>query len=63
MNGTYLRFYVHENVRQKHSLLYEWLLQHAKGLGCTAAPSSERSRDLAGMECFTRRTFSSLQGR
>ena len=33
MNGTYLRFYVHENVRHKHSLLYEWLLQHAKGLG------------------------------
>jgi uncharacterized protein len=33
MNGTYLRFYVHENVRHKHSLLYEWLLQHAKGMG------------------------------
>jgi uncharacterized protein len=33
MNGTYLRFYVHENVRHKHQLLYEWLLQHAKGMG------------------------------
>jgi PII-like signaling protein len=33
MNGTYLRFYVHENVRHKHTLLYEWLLQHAKRLG------------------------------
>jgi PII-like signaling protein len=33
MNGTYLRFYVHENVRHRHALLYEWLLQHAKGMG------------------------------
>src|SRR5579863_2995035 len=33
MNGTYLRFYVHEKVRHRHHLLYEWLLQHAKGMG------------------------------
>lgn len=33
MNGTYLRFYMHENVRHHHQLLYEWLLQHAKHMG------------------------------
>ncbi len=33
MNGTYLRFYVHENVRHRRQLLYEWLLQHARGMG------------------------------
>jgi len=33
MNGTYLRFYMHENVRHKHQLLYEWLLQHARKMG------------------------------
>lgn len=33
MNGTYLRFYMHENVRHHHQLLYEWLLQHAKKMG------------------------------
>ena len=33
MNGTYLRFYVHENVRHHHQLLYEWLLQHARKMG------------------------------
>ena len=33
VNGTYLRFYVHENVRHRHHLLYEWLLQRAKGMG------------------------------
>lgn len=33
MNGTYLRFYMHENVKHRHRLLYEWLLQHAKSLG------------------------------
>ncbi|MGH8208352.1 MAG: DUF190 domain-containing protein [Steroidobacteraceae bacterium] len=33
MNGTYLRFYMLENVRHRHQLLYEWLLLHAKSLG------------------------------
>ncbi len=33
MNGTYLRFYMHENVKHRHRLLYEWLLEHAKALG------------------------------
>jgi uncharacterized protein len=33
VNGTYLRFYVHENVRHRHQLLYEWLLQHAQKMG------------------------------
>ncbi|HUK01574.1 MAG TPA: DUF190 domain-containing protein [Steroidobacteraceae bacterium] len=33
MNGTYLRFYMHENVKHGHQLLYEWLLAHAKSLG------------------------------
>jgi PII-like signaling protein len=33
MQGTYLRFYVHENRRYKGVLLYEWLLEEAKRLG------------------------------
>jgi PII-like signaling protein len=33
MNGTYLRFYMHENVRHRHQLLYEWLLQYARTIG------------------------------
>jgi PII-like signaling protein len=33
MNGTYLRFYVHENVKHQHRLLYEWLLERAKAMG------------------------------
>ena len=33
MNGTYLRFYVHENVKHHRRLLYEWLLEHAKAMG------------------------------
>ena len=33
MNGTYLRFYVHENAKHRHILTYEWLLQHARALG------------------------------
>ena len=33
MTGTLLRFYVHENRRHHHVLLYDWLLEEAKKLG------------------------------
>ena len=33
MNGAFLRFYVHENQRAHHVLLWEWLLQQANRLG------------------------------
>ena len=33
MQGTLLRFYVHENRKHRHVLLYEWLLEQAKALG------------------------------
>ena len=32
-NGTYLRFYTHENRKHHHVLLYEWLLEQAKKIG------------------------------
>lgn len=33
MKGTYLRFYMHENRKHHHILLYEWLLEQAKKSG------------------------------
>lgn len=33
MDGSFLRFYVHENQRVHHVLLWEWLLQQANKLG------------------------------
>ncbi len=33
MNGTLLRFYVHENRKHRHIALYEWLLDQAKAMG------------------------------
>lgn len=33
MNGTYLRFYVHENRTHHGILLYEWLLEAGKKIG------------------------------
>ena len=33
MNGTYLRFYMHENRKHHGILLYEWLLETAKKAG------------------------------
>lgn len=33
MNGSFLRFYVHEGHRHNHHLVWEWLLQQANKLG------------------------------
>jgi uncharacterized protein len=33
MNGTFLRFYLHERRLHRHVVLYEWLLEQAKSLG------------------------------
>jgi PII-like signaling protein len=33
MKGVFLRFYVHENRKHHNLLMYEWLLEKAKGLG------------------------------
>ena len=33
VNGTLLRFYVHENRKHRHILLYEFLLEQARHLG------------------------------
>ena len=33
MQGTYLRFYIHENRKHHGILLYEWLLEAAKQAG------------------------------
>jgi PII-like signaling protein len=33
MKSTYLKFFVHENNRHQHALIYEWLLEKAKGMG------------------------------
>lgn len=33
MKGTLLRFYVHENRKFHHILLYEWLLEQARKMG------------------------------
>jgi PII-like signaling protein len=33
MEGTFLRFYVHENRRHHGVLLWDWMLQHANKMG------------------------------
>jgi PII-like signaling protein len=45
MNGTCLRFYVHENLKHQHRLLFEWLLEHARQLG---VPGGSAFRAIAG---------------
>jgi len=43
--GTYLKFYVHENRKHHHILLYEWLLEQAKKIGI---PGGSAFRAIAG---------------
>ena len=33
MQGSFLRFYVHEGQRHRHDVVWEWLLMHANKLG------------------------------
>jgi len=33
MEGSFLRFYVHERQRHQHALLWEWLLREANKMG------------------------------
>ena len=33
MQGSFLRFYVHEGQRHQRTLVWEWLLEQANGLG------------------------------
>jgi PII-like signaling protein len=44
-SGTLLRFYVHENRKHGHTLLYEWLLEQAKAIGI---PGGSAFRAIAG---------------
>jgi len=45
MTATLLRFYVHENRKHRHRLLYEWLLEEARKLG---VPGGSAFRSIAG---------------
>lgn len=33
MNGTFLRFYMREDQKHRHHMLYDWLLREARQLG------------------------------
>ena len=40
IDGTFLRFYVLENRKHRHQLLYEWLLQEARKIGIHGGTAS-----------------------
>jgi PII-like signaling protein len=45
MKATYLKFYVQENQRHGHILVYEWLLEQARNMGI---PGASAFRAIAG---------------
>jgi len=57
MKGTYLRFYMHENVRHRHQLLYEWLLQHARSLGVHGGSAFRAIEGFGRLICTSRHLY------
>ena len=45
MEGSFLRFYVHEGARHGHTLVWQWLLEQANALG---VPGGSAFRAMAG---------------
>ncbi|MCG3188979.1 MAG: hypothetical protein LKCHEGNO_01222 [Burkholderiaceae bacterium] len=63
MNGCFLRFYVHENQRVHHLLLWQWLLQQANKLGIRGGSAFRAMAGFGRHVCCTKIISSSWQAR
>ena len=62
MNGSLLRFYVHENQRIHHILLWEWLLQQANKLGIRGGSAFRAMAGFGSRHVFHEDHFFELAG-
>jgi len=62
MNGSFLRFYVHENQRLHHTLLWEWLLQQANRLGIRGGSAFRAMAGFGGHHVLHEDHFFELAG-
>lgn len=60
--GIYLKFYVHENRRHKHKLVYEWLLEQAQKLGINGGSAFRAIAGFGGHGRLHEEHFFELQG-
>lgn len=62
MQGSYLRFYVHEGQRHKRRLVWEWLLEQANGLGIRGGSAFRAMAGFGRHHVLHESTFFELAG-
>jgi PII-like signaling protein len=62
MNGSFLRFYVHEGHRHHHQLLWEWLMQQANKLGIRGGSAFKAMAGFGRHHVLHEATFFELAG-
>lgn len=62
MQGSFLRFYVHENQRQQHRLVWEWLLEQANALGIRGGSAFRAMAGFGRHRVLHESTFFELAG-
>ena len=62
MDGSYLRFYVHEDDRHHHQLVWEWLLTQANKLGIRGGSAFKSMAGFGRHHVLHKGTFFELAG-
>jgi PII-like signaling protein len=62
MQGSFLRFYVHENQRHERRLLWEWLLEQANALGIRGGSAFRAMAGFGRHRVLHESTFFELAG-
>jgi PII-like signaling protein len=62
MNGSFLRFYVHEGHRHRRQLVWEWLLQQANKLGIRGGSAFKAMAGFGRHHILHEATFFELAG-
>lgn len=60
--GFYLRFFVHENRKHHHELLYEWLLEQARAMGIARGTAFRAIADFGRRKVMHEQHFFELAG-
>jgi uncharacterized protein len=62
MQGSFLRFYVHEGQRHQHRLVWEWLLEQANALGIRGGSAFRAMAGFGRHHVLHESTFFELAG-
>jgi PII-like signaling protein len=62
MDGSFLRFYVHEGHRHHHQLVWEWLMQQANKLGIRGGSAFKAMAGFGRHHVLHEATFFELAG-